>query len=182
MQRNLEFPSYYVTGRSSPVNPQRHLSVNPIISVLPQPRGSPKPPHKALHCDTRLHLRCAAWVGQLNKEIHCNCSIWQPTVRPHTEHRNVFLQLWQQQMDKITRASKKRTKVSFEVAVPLSGCCCSQSSGCLSFTALSSPSLPKLCHEICIHIQYIGNQSQHTELKAWPASFVSHRSKTSFVL
>lgn len=68
MQRNLEFSSYYLTGRSSPVNPKDTslwilLSLRSFSPVAGW-RGSPKPSYKALHHDTccwpQLHLWRAA--------------------------------------------------------------------------------------------------------------------------
>lgn len=69
MQRNLEFSSYYLTGRSSPVNP-KDTSLWILLSLrsfspVARWRGSPKPSYKALHHDTyrwpQLHLWCAAF-------------------------------------------------------------------------------------------------------------------------
>lgn len=181
MQRNLEFPSYYLTGRSSPVNPQRHLCVNPIISVLPQPHGCARRTAKTISQSTSLWhtvttaapAMCCMWVGQLNKEIHCKHSIWQPTVHPHTEHRNVFTAGTTTNGQKSHKQASKGQKFPLW-SLCLSVCYCSQSSGCLPFTSLTPKALSWNMHSHSIY-----REPESTHRTEGLASFLCQSQKKS---
>lgn len=172
-----------------PCQPQRHLSLDPIISPLLQPCGrvkritetflqSTSPWHMLLTIATPVV--CCIGVRQLNKELHCEYRIWCPTVHPRADHRNVFL-LWYEPTHGHNHTSTQNTRhFLLWQHLCVSACYRSKSTGCLRFAALSCPSLPKLCHEICIRIQYVGIQCQHAEPKDQPVCFVNHSSKTSF--
>lgn len=70
--------------------PQRHLCLNPIISLLLQQKRTTKPSYKPLHHDTscwpQLHLCRAALESHSQiKGLHFECRILWHTVHPHMQ-------------------------------------------------------------------------------------------------
>lgn len=115
---------------------------------------------------TDTTMMCCSCVRQLNKEMdfECRiCAILYTHTCTHRPQKSVFCYHMHPHTDTIKQHAKCKTQDSFVIALL---CLCvypSKCTGSLRFTALPSPLLPKLCHEICI--QHYGIQSQHTEPK-----------------
>lgn len=108
---------------------------------------------------TATPATCRTWVRQLSKEMPCEYRIWCHTLHPHRPHNSVCIIIAPTHAQSYKHA--KHEMVFFCDSAALYLCVTPRKAQVLGF-ALPSPSLPKLCHEICIRIQYVGIQSQHT--------------------
>lgn len=169
-----------------PHQPQRHLSLNPIIPPLLQLCGNvkriTKPSYKAVHHDTCCWPQLLLWCAALGSDSwikKCNVNA-EFDVRPHMHtqatQKCVYYHM-RPHADTVTQRAKCKTQVSFVLTLLCLCVCPSESAGYLRFTALPSPSLPKLCHEICIHIHNmlasrVNTQNQWNDLLPLPVAVV----------